>query len=210
MSEKEKSDHSGKDRRLPLVIGAAVLAVGLFAVGLAVGRYHQSDSRQQDSANAEESMSQADAGAPHVASLADLLPGLEAKVAANPKDVDQRLLLAQTYKELGKRDKAVHELRIVHRAQPKNIEVTILLGTALMEGESRQDLNEAFSLLDEAVRQKPAVSPMARLYQGDIRVKLGDTKGAIRIWQDYLNHTSAGDQRRGMFEEKIAQLNDRR
>jgi len=204
MSEKEKSDHGGMNRQMLLGGGAVVLAAGLFAVGLAVGRYHQPDARQQDSANAEEPMSQADAGAPHVASLADLLPGLEAKVAANPKDVDQRLLLAQTYNELGQRDKGTRELRIVHRADPKNTEVTILLGAALMESDSRKDLNEAFALLDDAVRLKPAVSPMARLYQGDIRLKLGDTQGAVKIWQDYLNHTSAGDQRRAMFEEKIA------
>lgn len=199
MSEKEKSDHGGKDRRLLLGVGAVVLAVGLFAVGLALGRYHQQDT-QTDA----EPMPQADAGSPHVASLADLLPGLEAKVAANPKDVDQRLLLAQTYSELGQRDKGIKELRIVHRAEPKNTEVTILLGAALMESDARKDLNEAFALLDEAVRLKPAVSPMARLYQGDIRMKLGDTRDAVKIWQDYLNHMSAGDQRRGMFEEKIA------
>lgn len=202
MSVKEKSDHGRKDRRLPLGIGAAVLAVGLFAIGLAVGRYHQADVPGE--AQSSIPPAEADGNAPKVASLSDLLPGLEAKVAANPKDIDQRLLLARTYSELGQRDKAVRELRIVHRAQPKNTEVTILLATALMEGDSRRDLDESFALLDEAVRQNPAVSPMARLYQGDIRAKLGDTKGAIRIWQDYLNHMSAGDQRRSMFEDKIA------
>jgi cytochrome c-type biogenesis protein CcmH len=199
MPKKQKSDHAGSDRRLLLGVGAAMLAVALFAVGLVLGRYHQQDSREEATP-----MPQADAGSPHVASLADLLPGLEAKVAANPKDVDQCLLLAQTYSELGQRDKAIKELRIVHRVEPKNTEVTILLGAALMESESRRDLNEAFSLLDEAVRLKPAVSPMARLYEGDIRLKLGDSRGAVKIWQDYLNHTSAGDQRRAMFEEKIA------
>ena len=201
MSEQEESHRGGKDRRLLLGVGAAVLAAGLFAIGLAVGRYHQPEVR-----NEAETMPQADAdgASPQVASLSDLLPGLEAKVVANPNDVDQRLLLAQTYNELGQRDKAIHELRIVHRAQPKNTEVTILLGTALMEGDSRQDLNESFALLQDAVRLNPAVSPMARLYQGDIRIKLGDTRGAIRIWQDYLTHMSAGDQRRSMFEEKIA------
>lgn len=199
MSEKEKSDHGGKDRGLLLGIAAAMLAVGLFGVGLAVGRYHP-----QDAQNEPESMPQADAGSPNVASLADLLPGLEAKVAANPKDVDQGLLLAQTYNELGQRDKGIRELRAVHRAEPKNTEVTILLGAALMESDSRKDLNEAFALLDDAVRLKPAVSPMARLYQGDIRARLGDTRGAVKIWQDYLNHMSAGDQRRSKFEEKIA------
>jgi cytochrome c-type biogenesis protein CcmH len=199
MSKAKETDHDGNNRRLLLSLSAVMLAVGLFAVGLAVGRYHPQDSRSEAG-----SAPPADAASPPVASLADLLPGLEAKVAANPKDVGQRLLLAQTYNELGQRDKGIKELRIVNRAEPKNTEVTILLGAALMESDSRTDLSEAFSLLDEAVRLKPAVSPMARLYQGDIRVKLGDTQGAVKIWQDYLNHMSAGDQRRAMFQDRIA------
>jgi cytochrome c-type biogenesis protein CcmH/NrfG len=199
MKKRKKSDPAGRDHRLLLSVSAVMVAAALFAVGLAVGRYHPQEPRSE-----VESTPPAETAAPKVASLADLLPGLEAKVAANPKDVGQRLLLAQTFNELGQRDKGIRELRIIHRAEPKNTEVTILLGAALMESDSRTDLNDALSLLDEAVRLNPAVSPMARLYQGDIRVKLGDTQGAVRIWQDYLNHMSAGDQRRTMFQDRIA------
>jgi cytochrome c-type biogenesis protein CcmH len=137
--------------------------------------------------------------------LADLLPGLEAKVAADPKNVDQRVLLGQTYGELGQWDKAVKELRNAHRAAPKDARITIVLATALMNGGTPGELRESYKLLDEAVGRKPEVAPMARLYQGDILMKLGEEQRALKVWQDYLGKMPADDPRRKLFEDQIAQ-----
>lgn len=202
MSSEMPAASSPKPRWLMLGVGVAVIAVVLAVVGYALG-WFRSTPEWTAPPHAQETASS-------VASLADLLPGLEAKVAANPKDASQRLLLAQTYTELGQRDKSIKELRVVHKAEPQNNQATILLATALLESTAPADLREAQKLLEDAVRQNPAVAPMARLYQGDILVKLGDAKGAVKVWKDYLGQMPAGDPRRGMFEEKIAQASARK
>lgn len=144
------------------------------------------------------------AGSATLPTLESLLPQLEKKVAANPKDIEQRLLLAQTYGELGQRDKAIKTLRAVYREQPAKVEATVLLATALMNGNNPAELRESFALLDEAVRARPAVEVMARLYQGEIRQRLGDPAGAKKIWGAQLAKIPAGDPRRAMYESKLA------
>lgn len=191
-------------RRLTLMLGAVGVALVMFGIGYGFARFQPGvETEAGTSRNAETPPSPA---APmNAGNLADLLPGLEAKVAANPQDVDQRVLLAQTYGELGQHDKAVRELRTAHRAAPPDARIDILLATALMDGGAAKDLRESYRLLDEAVGRKPEVAPMARLYQGDILTRLGDTRGALRVWKDYLGKMPAGDPRRTLFEDKIAQ-----
>lgn len=188
-----------RNRRLMLGWAVAAVAAVLFGIGFSLGWF-------QPSAGPDGAESPHAQSSPAASNLADLLPGLEAKVAANPKDMELRLLLAQTYGELGQREQSIKEFRIVHKADPKNTQVIILLATALMEGDSKNDWQEAYKLLDEAVRLKPAVLPMARLYQGDILVKLGDKPGAIKLWNTYLAQSPADDQRRAMFQERLAQV----
>lgn len=200
MTSKQHAQSSQNKRRPLIGWGIAAMAAVLFGVGFSMGWFRPHAER-----NAEAPVPTAET--PSVSSLGDLLPGLEAKVAANPKDVGQRLLLAQTYGELGQREKSIKELRILRKADPKNTQVTIYLATALLESEAKSDLQEAYKLLDEAVRMKPALLPMARMYQGDILVKLGSRQGAIKLLKEYLAQTSAKDQRRAMFEERLTQLN---
>jgi cytochrome c-type biogenesis protein CcmH/NrfG len=37
-----------------------------------------------------------------------------------------------------------------------------------------------------------------------VLVKLGDSQGAVRLWKDYVRTMPAGDQRRALFEQRIA------
>lgn len=105
-------------------------------------------------------------------SLGSLVEGLEMKVAANPENVDQQLLLAQTYNELDSREKSLALLRKLNKQEPKNPQVKITLATVLMKSADKQELNEALRMFDEAIKLKPDVASMARLYQGEIKVKL--------------------------------------
>ncbi len=193
-------------RRIVVLLGAAGIALALFGMGYGFGRSHTDATAEPEPRFGTLPPTAEQPAAATAASLGDLLPGLEAKVAANPRDADLRVLLAQTYGELGQRDKGIQELRAAHRIAAQDTRITILLATALMEGNVPKELREAHKLLDEAVRLKPAVAPMARLYQGEIQVKLGDRPGAVRIWKTYLGQMPADDPRRGMFEEKIAQV----
>lgn len=192
-------------RRVVVLLGAAGIALALFGVGYGLGRTGTDAGTEPEAKFGSLSPEAEQPASTAAGSLSSLLPGLEAKVAANPRDADLRMLLAQTYGELGQRDKSIKELRAAHQIAAQDTRITILLATALMEGNAPKDLREASKLLDEAVRSKPAVAPMARLYQGEIQTKLGDKPGAVKIWKTYLGQMPTDDPRRGMFEEKIAQ-----
>ena len=193
-------------RRLTLMLSAVGVALVMFGIGYGVAHLQPGAETAAGTSQNAATPAPSQATPMNAGNLADLLPGLEAKVAANPNDVDQRVLLAQTYGELGQRDKGIKELRTAHRAAPQDARITILLATALMDGGPQSDLRESYKLLGEAVSRKPEVAPMARLYQGDILTKLGDTRGALKVWKDYLGKMPADDPRRAMFEDKIAQV----
>ena len=196
--------------RLVFILAVAGLALLMFGVGYGLGQLkpEPEDQAKMDGNPGGEMLPPAPTtqAAKSAGNLADLLPGLEAKVVANPNNINLRVLLGQTYSELGQWDKAIEELRTAHRTAPKDARITILLATALMNGGgAEKDMREAYKLLGEAVRLKPEVAPMARLYQGDILVKLGDQRGALKVWKDYLGKMPAGDPQRTLFEDKIAQ-----
>jgi cytochrome c-type biogenesis protein CcmH/NrfG len=188
-------------QRTALIVGAAMLSVAMFAAGYWLGGEPRSSELPSPHLDSRPANAEQPAGR-----LEDLLPALEAKVAASPRDHDQRLLLARTYAEVGQRDKAIQALRAVRKDAPQNHEAVILLATALMDGARENEWREAYRLFDDAVRLKPAVTPMARLYQGELSIKLGDRRAAKRVWTDYLRSAPADDPRRAMFEQRIAEL----
>jgi len=195
--------------RLVFILAIVGLALLMFGVGYGLGQLKpQPDSQGMAGGNPNGAMppvAPAEQAPAKAGNLADLLPVLEAKVAADPKNVDQRVLLGQTYAELGQRDKAVKELRTAHRDAPQDARIMIVLAATLMNGGAPDELRESYKLLDEAVGRKPEVAPMARLYQGDILMQLGEGKRALKVWKDYLRKMPAGDPQRKLFEDKIAQ-----
>lgn len=188
-------------RRALRGIGFAGVVIVIFGVGYSLGWFRSEATPD----NAVFQGAEADLAARQVASLNDLLPGLEAKVKANPDDASQRRLLAQTYAELGQVERSIEHLRVLHKQAPGDTETTILLATSLLERGEANGLKESYALLEDVLRAKPAVLPMVRLYQGEIHMKQGDKPGAIKIWKTYLGQTSAGDPRRRMFQERIEQ-----
>lgn len=113
---------------------------------------------------------------PAAISLSGLVAGLEKKVAANPENIDQQLLLAQTYNELGNRAKSLNLLQALNKQVRKNAQVKITLATILMKSTDKQELKQAAQLFDDAINLNPEVASMARLYQGEIQVKLNNMK----------------------------------
>lgn len=113
---------------------------------------------------------------PAALSLGSLVAGLEKKVASHPENIDQQLLLAQTYNELGDRTKCLKLLHVLNKQAPKDAQVKITLATVLMKGEETQELKEALQVFDEAIKLQPDAASMARLYQGEIKVKLDSMK----------------------------------
>lgn len=113
-------------------------------------------------------------GEPVAKSLSDLLAGLEQKVAADPSNIDQQLLLAQTYNELDKREQGLKLLHQLNDKYPKDPQVKIILATVLMKGTEKKELQESMKAFDAAIKIKPEVAKMARMYQDEIRSRLKD------------------------------------
>ncbi len=208
---------SGVSQRTWMITGVSVLVIAAFALGYLLGSKNPKPALEAVTSVSKSDMRGAFGNRPiapeetaapqgvQVASLGGLVAGLERKVAADPGNIDQQVLLARTYQELGEHTKALKLLRTLHQHQAGSTEVNVTLATTLMAGTDRQELQEAYQLLDDAARQKAEVTPMARLYQGEIQVKLGDTPKALKIWKGYLAKMPAGDGQRSLFEERISQ-----
>ena len=147
-----------------------------------------------------------------VSSLSQLLPGLEAKVAAHPKDADLQILLARTYAELGQTEKAQALMESLHQHFPSNNgSVPFARAQALMEGEQTADLRKAIHLFEQSARNESTLAHLARLHQGQILVRLGDPQRAVQIWRDYISTLPLHDERRFAIEAELANLSlDRR
>lgn len=170
-------------QRVWAIVGAAALLAATFSLGYAAGSKSQKNPAETANTLSSTDMEHAFGSVkpsahesamqePAAMSLSGLVAGLEKKVAANPEDIDQQLLLAQTYNELDNRTKGLKLLQSLNKQAPKNAQVKITLATTLMKGIDKQELKEASQLFDEAIRLKPEVASMARLYQGEIQVKL--------------------------------------
>jgi len=166
------------------IVGAAALLAATFAVGYVAGSKSQKNPLESANTLTSTDMEHAFGSVkpaahepamqePAAMSLGGLVAGLEKKVAANPENIDQQLLLAQTYNELDNRAKSLKLLHSLIKQAPKDAQVKITLATILMTGSDKQELKEASALFDEAIQLKPEVANMARQYQDQIKSKLG-------------------------------------
>lgn len=170
-------------QRLWMVVGATALLVLTFGLGYMVGSRNTQAPDEAANTLSDTDMQHAFGSVksptlepimqePAAMSLGGLVAGLEKKVAANPENIDQQLLLAQTYNELDNRAKSLNLLSSLLKRFPGNVQVKITRASILMTGTSKDELTEAYQLFAEVIKLKPDAASMARLYQGEIRVKL--------------------------------------
>ena len=138
--------------------------------------------------------------------LEGLVKGLEDKVAADPTNVNNRLLLAQTYNELGMRDKALTEMRSLQKDNPDNGRVNLVLGSILSKSNNPEDVKESLSLLDKAAADKTIQQYLVNMYKGDALIRMQDHAGALKYWQLALKDMPAADNRRATLEQRIKNL----
>jgi tetratricopeptide (TPR) repeat protein len=94
---------------------------------------------------------------------------MEAKKFADARAIYERLaeqyptvrqfrpLIARTYHEEGNPAKAIESLRLAHAADPENVEVTLLLGNALMASGQTDEGRKVLSAIDDSKVSEPAV-----------------------------------------------------
>lgn len=137
----------------------------------------------------------------------DALVGrLEEKVKADPENVDNRILLAQTYKELGRAPDAVQELRHIQNQNPDLARANLVLASILSQSADPKELQEALTLLAK-VENDASVQPyLVHLYRGDALIRQQNHQGALESWKQALAGMPASDARYAALEKKVMDL----
>lgn len=138
--------------------------------------------------------------------LEDLLAGLESKVRADPANVANRILLAQTYQELGSREKALSEARDIVAKNSSHSRARLVLASILSTGDQQPELTEAMTLLEGLRADTEVQQSLVQMYLGDAQAHLGDRQGALDHWQSALESMPATDNRRADVQRRISNL----
>ncbi|NOZ54726.1 MAG: hypothetical protein GXP08_16585 [Gammaproteobacteria bacterium] len=146
-------------------------------------------------------------GAVSAPGLGGLLSGLEDKVKSEPGNINNRLLLAQTYNELGLQDKALVELRDMWRENPEHVRVNLVLASILSQSDDQETLKESLALLDKVEEAKDIQPYLVYLYRGEALIRAQDHQGALASWEKALKTMPASDNRRTVLEKRIADIN---
>lgn len=137
--------------------------------------------------------------------LESLVAGLEKKVEADPS-LSNRLLLAQTYNELGMQDKALKGMRDLQKENPDDGRVNLVLSSMLSRSNDEAKLKESLTILDKLADDKTVQQYLVNLYKGDALIRVQDHGGALKHWKLALEKMPEADNRRALLEKRIADL----
>lgn len=138
--------------------------------------------------------------------LSSLLGTLEDKVKAEPGNISNRLLLAQTYNELGFSEKALQEARAASALDLDHSRAKLVLASILSSRDSVDGLNEAKGLLEELKSSGESKQYLVAMYLGDTFIRLGNHDAALSYWQQSVKTMPASDNRRPLIEKRIQSL----
>ena len=138
--------------------------------------------------------------------LGSLLGRLEDKVKAEPDNINNRLLLAQTYKELGLGDKALEEARAALKQFPDQGRAKLVLASILSSRQEDAGLKEAVELLTGLRANTEIKQYLVEMYLGDAWIRLGNHPAALKSWKQALEGMPLSDNRRAKIEKGIEDL----
>jgi len=142
-------------------------------------------------------------GAPAIESL---LGRLEDKVKTDPSNLDNRILLAQTYKELGRTSDALQELRSIQQQHPDNSRVNFVLASILSQSSDSKELEESLQLLAK-VKEDVSIQPyLVHMYRGDALIRQQNHEAALESWKQALASMPESDARYMDLEKKVMDL----
>lgn len=142
-------------------------------------------------------------GAPAI----DALVGrLEEKVKSDPGNLNNRILLAQTYKELGRSPDALQVLRKVHDEEPENSRANLVLASILSQSDDANDLQEALQLLEQVTKDITVQPYLIHMYRGDAFIRQKNHEEALTNWKEALASMPESDARYADLEKKVMEL----
>ncbi len=145
-------------------------------------------------------------GSAMVPGLEMLVSGLENKVNADPTNVSNRILLAQTYAELGRLADGMAILKEIRQKHPNNSQAAVALAAVLIKTEEQDNLKSAITILDDSIKRFVDVRTIAVFHKAEAMDKLGKPQEAKDLWKGLLGSLPKGDQLRPQVEQKLAGL----
>jgi predicted negative regulator of RcsB-dependent stress response len=139
--------------------------------------------------------------------LGSLLGRMEDKVKAEPNNISNRLLLAQTYNELGFIDKALSEVRAAAKQFPDHSRAKLVLASILSKRKNETELKEAVGILKGLRGNSEVKQYLVEMYLGDSWIRMGEHQSAKNSWKLALEGMPVSDNRRARIEKSIADLN---
>lgn len=146
------------------------------------------------------------AGAIAAPMLANLIIGLEKKVAADPENVGSKMLLAQSYAEVGELSRGLDILRELEKKEPDNIKIHLVLASVLGKSDNPAELNEALALLNSIEQKDESKIGSILLQRGRLYIKMGEKETARQEWNQALNKLPEGNGYRKQVEKELARL----
>lgn len=182
---------SRKERRI------SAIAIALVVPALAAGMYQ---------ALSKWNWKEATAQAARQEQMDELLEQLEAKLAANPDDVNGWLLLGRSYRSMGRFEPAVDAFQNAYdRSRGENVEAIVSLGEALVMVDEATLTGRAGRLFEAALAREPN-NPKALWYGGIAAIQAGDLRrGRDRL--QLLLALNPPEEARSVLERQIQDLN---
>jgi len=146
-------------------------------------------------------------GAVSAPMLSNLIAGLEKKVAADPDNTGTRMLLAQTYAEVGEVEKGLQILRDLKAKEPENLKIDLVLASVLGKSNNPAELNEALKLLVVVEQRDESQIGPVLLQRGRLYMKMGETESAREEWKQAITRLPEGSGYRKQAEIELARLN---
>lgn len=162
-----------------------------------------SAEQAENTANAKDNK----AGAVSAPMLGNLIAGLEKKVAADPDNTGTRMLLAQTYAEVGEVEKGLQLLRELKAKEPENLKIDLVLASVLGKSNNPAELNEALKLLAMIEQKDESKIGPILLQRGRLYIKMGEKESARKEWEQALTRLPEGSGYRKQAELELARLN---
>jgi len=138
------------------------------------------------------------------AQIARMVDQLAAKVAANPKDPDGVLLLARTYRELGRYDEAAKMFAQLTTLKPDADAYASYAETTIAAANGQVDTNAHDALVKALTLDRS--EPKARFYLGLEQAEQGNAQNAIAIWRELTASAPPDTSWLPMVRQQMAQV----
>lgn len=130
---------------------------------------------------------------------------LQARLAANPNDIEGQIMMARSYAAMGRSGDAIKAWRKAHELEPGNTDVLGNLAVLLLQTGGEAEVREALKHIAQ-LRQADPTEPGWLWYQSMGQDLLGQSKEARATLETLLPMLPPDSEKAAMVREALAQM----